>query len=232
MWKSVGPVGTNIVAYLFPIRKNRNSNTHWKLSRRTPPVFLVHQGYWKARNQLACRFRSPIKPSLSSSYSYSATTRTGLPRGKLTDLKNVNWEQWAGFSSLWHEYTPVLSTPLRHIYTLRIELLEIQSLTAANCYDFQEQDYHLLFYWSTLFRSRVLCPCNVKHTDQRYAFETYVNLSRKSVKKDVGKMSSLLLNSKKPVVQFEDKWHELKPTVNKLLKQQAVTTQEWQNLFW
>ena len=79
---------------------------------------------------------------------------------------------------------------------------------------------------------RVLCPCNVKHTDQRYAFETYVNLSRKSVKKDVGKMSSLLLNSKKPVVQFEDKWHELKPTVNKLLKQQAVTTQEWQNLFW
>ena len=153
MWKSVGPVGTNIVAYLFPIRKNRNSNTHWKLSRRTPPIFLVHQGYWKPRNQLACRFRSPIKPSLSSSYSYSATTRTGLPRGKLTDLKNVNWEQWAGFSSLWHEYTPVLSTPLRHIYTLRIELLEIQSLTAANCYDFQEQDYHLLFYWSTLFPS-------------------------------------------------------------------------------
>jgi len=45
-------------------------------------------------------------------------------------------------------------------------------------------------------------------------------------------MSSLLLNSKKPGVQFEDKWHELKPTVNKLLKQQAVTTQEWQNLFW
>lgn len=54
----------------------------------------------------------------------------------------------------------------------------------------------------------------------------------KSGKKDVRKMSSLLLNSKKPGVQFEDKWHELKPTVNKLLKQQAVTTQEWQNLFW
>ena len=53
-----------------------------------------------------------------------------------------------------------------------------------------------------------------------------------SEKENVGKMSALLLNAKKPGVQFEDKWHELKPTVNKLLKQQAVTTQEWQNLFW
>ena len=51
-------------------------------------------------------------------------------------------------------------------------------------------------------------------------------------KENVEKMSALLLNAKKPGVQFEDKWHELKPTVNKLLKQQAVTTQEWQNLFW
>lgn len=52
------------------------------------------------------------------------------------------------------------------------------------------------------------------------------------LKENVEKMSTLLLNSKRPGVQFEDKWHELKPTVNKLLKQQAVTTQEWQNLFW
>lgn len=45
-------------------------------------------------------------------------------------------------------------------------------------------------------------------------------------------MSALLLNSKKSGIQFEDKWPELKPTVNKLLKQQAVSTQEWQTLFW
>lgn len=43
---------------------------------------------------------------------------------------------------------------------------------------------------------------------------------------------SLLLSNNKAGVQFEDKWHQLKPTVNKLLKQQAVTTQEWQDLFW
>ncbi|XP_029213949.1 cullin-5-like [Acropora muricata] len=45
-------------------------------------------------------------------------------------------------------------------------------------------------------------------------------------------MSALLSNSKKSGRQFEDKWPELKPTVNKLLKQQAVSTQEWQTLFW
>ena len=43
---------------------------------------------------------------------------------------------------------------------------------------------------------------------------------------------SLLLSSNKAGVQFEDKWYQLKPTVNKLLKQQPVTTQEWQDLFW
>ncbi|XP_032235365.1 cullin-5 [Nematostella vectensis] len=43
---------------------------------------------------------------------------------------------------------------------------------------------------------------------------------------------SLLLNSNKPGVQFEDKWHELKLTVNKLLKQEPVSTHEWQDLFW
>lgn len=62
----------------------------------------------------------------------------------------------------------------------------------------------------------------------QFCHENYIQ----SQKENVGKMSSLLYDNKRPGVQFEDKWHELKPTVNKLLKQQAVTTQEWQNLFW
>lgn len=84
------------------------------------------------------------------------------------------------------------------------------------------------FCWACMYFSNIFSSYDVISAHA----VVYQRLTQEQHAFDGVKMSSLLLSSNKSGVNFEDKWHELKPTVNKLLKQEPVTTQEWQNLFW
>ena len=42
----------------------------------------------------------------------------------------------------------------------------------------------------------------------------------------------MLKGTGSPQSQFKDKWPEMKPVVLKLLKQEHVSREEWQDLFW
>ena len=44
--------------------------------------------------------------------------------------------------------------------------------------------------------------------------------------------SNMLKGTGSPQSQFKDKWPEMKPVVLKLLKQEHVSREEWQDLFW
>lgn len=42
----------------------------------------------------------------------------------------------------------------------------------------------------------------------------------------------MLKGTGSPQSQFKDKWPQMKPVVLKLLKQEHVSREEWQDLFW